>query len=153
MNFAKVIVWQQRWIVSFEDNSIFALGRQPVPGAKKAPLPAGWLEYFQKFPTATEHLPAHLAPQGTDFQQRVWRELLRIPLGETRTYGEIAAALGAPRAARAVGSACKSNPIPFLIPCHRVVPATGGVGHYLFGSKLKDRLLQEEKSCKQSNTG
>jgi len=82
--------------------------------------------------------------RGTAFQRRVWEELRRIPLGETRTYGEIAAAIDEPRAARAVGTACGKNPVPLVIPCHRVVPASGGVGNYGLGPERKRKLLESE---------
>lgn len=81
---------------------------------------------------------------GTDLQRRVWRELIRIPYGETRAYAEIAAAVGKPRAARAVGSANKRNRIPILIPCHRVVRADGGLGGYGSGIRIKKLLLKLE---------
>lgn len=82
--------------------------------------------------------------RGTAFQRRVWEELQRIPLGETRTYGEIAAAIDAPGASRAVGSACGANPVPVVIPCHRVLPASGGVGNYGLGPHRKQHLLEHE---------
>ena len=68
----------------------------------------------------------------------------RIPRGEVRTYGELAAIVGRPRAARAVGTAMARNPVPLLVPCHRVVPSSGGVGNYGFGSDLKAKLLAGE---------
>ena len=82
--------------------------------------------------------------RGTAFQRRVWEELQRIPLGETRTYGEIAAAIDAPGASRAVGSACGANPVPVVVPCHRVLPASGGIGNYGLGPRRKQRLLEHE---------
>jgi AraC family transcriptional regulator of adaptative response/methylated-DNA-[protein]-cysteine methyltransferase len=82
--------------------------------------------------------------RGTAFQRRVWEELQRIPLGETRTYGEVAAAIDAPRASRAVGSACGANPVPVVVPCHRVLPASGGIGNYGLGPRRKQRLLEQE---------
>jgi AraC family transcriptional regulator, regulatory protein of adaptative response / methylated-DNA-[protein]-cysteine methyltransferase len=82
--------------------------------------------------------------QGTAFQRRVWEELRRIPLGETRTYGDVAAAIDAPRASRAVGSACGANPVPVVVPCHRVVPSTGGIGNYGLGPRRKQHLLEQE---------
>lgn len=81
--------------------------------------------------------------EGTDFQQRVWRALIEIPYGETRTYKEIAAAVGSPGAARAVGQACAVNPLPLLAPCHRVT-ATGGIGGFGGGERLKRYLLRLE---------
>jgi AraC family transcriptional regulator of adaptative response/methylated-DNA-[protein]-cysteine methyltransferase len=88
--------------------------------------------------------------RGTAFQRRVWEELQRIPLGETRTYGEIAAAIGAPRASRAVGSACGANPVPVVVPCHRVLPASGGIGNYGLGPRRKQRLLEHEGAAPSS---
>ena len=81
---------------------------------------------------------------GTAFQRRVWEELRRIPVGEVRTYGEVAAAVGSPAASRAVGSACGANPVPVVVPCHRVVPASGGIGNYGLGPARKRRLLEAE---------
>lgn len=83
-------------------------------------------------------LPLHLI--GTEFQRRVWDELLRIPHGATRTYGEVARAIGKPGASRAVGLANNRNPVPIIVPCHRVV-AAGGMGGFGGGLDLKQRLL------------
>ena len=86
-----------------------------------------------------------LAPAGTDFQRLVWDELLRIPYGQTRTYGQVAAAIGRPSAARAVGGANNKNPIPLFIPCHRVVASGGQLGGYAFGVDVKRLLLDLER--------
>jgi methylated-DNA-[protein]-cysteine S-methyltransferase len=82
--------------------------------------------------------------EGTDFQLRVWRELENIRYGETRSYLEIAEAIGAPRAVRAVGAANGANPIPIVVPCHRVIGASGKLVGYGGGLPLKKRLLQLE---------
>ncbi len=82
--------------------------------------------------------------RGTVFQQRVWAELRQIPRGETRTYKQIAAAIGAPKAVRAVGSACGANPVALVIPCHRALRTDGGLGGYAWGIKRKSALLQLE---------
>jgi len=82
--------------------------------------------------------------KGTAFQQRCWQALREIPAGETRSYGEQAAMLGNPKASRAVGSANGANNIAVLIPCHRVVPASGGVGGYAYGPEIKAELLRRE---------
>jgi AraC family transcriptional regulator of adaptative response/methylated-DNA-[protein]-cysteine methyltransferase len=87
--------------------------------------------------------------RGTVFQRRVWRELRRIPRGATRTYAEIARAIGAPRAVRAVGSACGANPVALAVPCHRAVRTDGGLGGYAWGLQRKKRLLQLEKGKKE----
>lgn len=86
-----------------------------------------------------------LAPRGTEFQQRVWSELRRIPCGETRTYGEIARAIGQPRACRAVGMANNRNPIAILIPCHRVIGRDGSLTGYAAGLNVKRQLLELER--------
>jgi AraC family transcriptional regulator of adaptative response/methylated-DNA-[protein]-cysteine methyltransferase len=80
----------------------------------------------------------------TAFRRRVWEALRRIPAGQTRSYGEIAAEVGAPRAARAVGTACATNPIPIVVPCHRVVAANGKLGGYAGGLARKRQLLSAE---------
>ncbi len=83
---------------------------------------------------------------GTPFQQAVWRTARSIPYGETRSYGWIAAAIGRPRAARAVGQAMGSNPLGIIIPCHRVVAGDGGLGGFGGGLDMKRRLLGIEGS-------
>jgi len=93
--------------------------------------------------TPTQLPPLDLA-RGTAFQQSVWRELQTIAAGQTRSYGEVAAALGRPKASRAVGGACGANPLPLLIPCHRVLAAAGGLGGFSGGLQWKRRLLQAE---------
>lgn len=93
---------------------------------------------------ARDFLPLHLC--GTAFQLLTWTVLLDIAAGNTQTYGELAHRIGMPRAARAVGSALGANHLAFFVPCHRVLPAVGGVGNYRWGSTLKRRLLAEEAS-------
>ncbi len=87
--------------------------------------------------------------QGTVFQRRVWDELRRIPRGQTRSYGEIARAIGRPRAVRAVGSACGANPAALLIPCHRALRADGSLGGYAWGLARKEKLLALEKRARR----
>lgn len=85
-----------------------------------------------------------LSPSGTPFQQSVWRALQRIPFGQTRTYGEIAAELGNPGAARAIGRANATNPVCLLIPCHRVIGGDGSLTGFAFGEDVKLALLEHE---------
>lgn len=82
--------------------------------------------------------------RGTVFQQRVWAALVAIPRGETRTYKDIAKAIGAPKAVRAVGSACGANPVALVIPCHRALRTDGGLGGYAWGLGRKEKLLAME---------
>jgi AraC family transcriptional regulator of adaptative response/methylated-DNA-[protein]-cysteine methyltransferase len=81
---------------------------------------------------------------ASPFRGRVWEALRAIPRGQTRSYAEVARALGRPHAARAVGQACAANPVALLVPCHRVVPAAGGVGGYRWGAWRKRALLGAE---------
>ena len=90
-----------------------------------------------------------ITPSGTDFQKRVWTELCKIPYGETRTYSEIAAFLGNPKAARAVGNACNKNPILIAVPCHRVLGADGSLTGFAAGIIIKEYLLKLENSVVQ----
>ena len=82
--------------------------------------------------------------EGTEFRQDVLEAVRRIPYGETRTYSQIAEESGHPGAFRAVGTVCAENPIPIIIPCHRVIPASGGLGSYSGGTSLKRKLLVHE---------
>jgi len=105
-------------------------------------------QFKEYFSSAETFEKIDLAPEGTVFQKKVWRELLSIPLGETRTYGEIAQKLNS--GARAVGNACRKNPILILIPCHRVISKTG-IGGYA-GSTTGDeihfkRTLLQHEGC------
>lgn len=93
---------------------------------------------------ASPHLALPLDVRATAFQERVWKALQEIPWGETRSYGEIAAAVGRPGAARAVARACASNPAALVVPCHRVVRGDGEPGGYRWGAERKRRLLERE---------
>jgi O-6-methylguanine DNA methyltransferase len=85
-----------------------------------------------------------LAAHGTDFQKSVWTAMQAIPLGNTRSYGEIARSIGRPKAVRAVGGACGANPIPVLVPCHRILAANNKIGGFGGGLAWKRRLLTAE---------
>lgn len=94
--------------------------------------------------------PLPLAPAGTAWQRAVWQALTEIPYGETISYGELAARLGKPQAARAVGHANGSNPIPLIVPCHRVIGADGSLTGYGGGLDIKQRLLAHEAQAAQA---
>jgi AraC family transcriptional regulator of adaptative response/methylated-DNA-[protein]-cysteine methyltransferase len=100
-------------------------------------------------PTAAPELPIDVA--GTAFQEAVWRELRKIPPGETRSYAEIAAAIGQPKAVRAVGTANGDNHVAVLIPCHRVIRSDGSLGGYAGGLDRKRKLLEAEQGGRQSS--
>lgn len=93
--------------------------------------------------TLIKDLPLDL--QGTPFQLAVWAALLNIPKGETLSYSQLAAKVGKPKAVRAIGSACGANPIPFLVPCHRILRSDGSLGGFAFGLMMKQALLNREK--------
>lgn len=105
-------------------------------------------EYFAGKRTGFD-LP--LAPRGTEFQRSVWRQLQGIPYGETISYGELARRVGNPKASRAVGSANGANPLPIVIPCHRVIAANGTLGGFGGGLPTKQMLLALEQRTSISN--
>ena len=90
--------------------------------------------------------------QASAFQWKVWRELQKIPLGETRSYSEIASAIGSPKSVRAVASACASNRVAVVVPCHRAVRLDGGLGGYRWGVERKRRLLERERATREKRT-
>ncbi len=139
------------WLtIEATDQGVFGVTfgeRGPVQPAVST-LARGHLEAARRaladyFSGRVPSLPA-LDLQGSDFQRLVWRALLDIPWGEVRTYGEVAAALGRPGAARAVGAANGKNPVAILVPCHRVVAAGGRLGGYSGGLEVKRELLAHE---------
>ncbi len=94
---------------------------------------------------ATTDLPPLDLSCGTEFQLNVWTSLLKIRLGRTQSYGEIAKSIKKPKAVRAVGGACGANPIPLLLPCHRVLAANGKIGGFSGGLGWKEKLLARER--------
>ncbi|MCH7316181.1 methylated-DNA--[protein]-cysteine S-methyltransferase [Acinetobacter sp. ANC 3882] len=97
------------------------------------------LALFQKDQQQLDEIKLHL--KGTEFQLKVWQSLLKIPMGQLATYGDLAKAIDHPKAARAVGTAIGSNPVAFLIPCHRVIQSTGALGGYEWGTIRKTALI------------
>lgn len=119
------------------------------PKAQLAPAGEDFRDLFAQVVAAVEqpgpgNAAIPLDVKGTAFQQRVWEELRRIPHGETRSYGELAALLGNPNASRAVGGANGANNVAVLIPCHRVIAADGTLGGYAYGLEIKAELLRRE---------
>lgn len=98
------------------------------------------------------HFDLPLEPEGTEFQRSVWTALTEIPYGETRSYGEIAAEVGRPKAARAVGMANNRNPIAVIVPCHRVIGAGGALVGYAGGIERKTWLLAHEREARSANS-
>lgn len=102
-------------------------------------------EYFEG---KRKNFDVPLNPKGTKFMKEVWTALQNIPYGEVRTYGQIAQEVGNPKASRAVGMANHRNPIPIIIPCHRVIGSNGKLVGYALGMEMKEYLLEwEKKTC------
>lgn len=134
--------------IGYQDDAVTLLMRTDEPARDEGRTPLTDLVFQQ----VTEYLNGQRRDfdfpyvlRGTEFQQRVWRALCAIPYGETRTYGEVAAAVGSPGAARAVGMANHQNPILIAVPCHRVIGAGGKLVGYGSGLDMKEALLRLEK--------
>jgi AraC family transcriptional regulator of adaptative response/methylated-DNA-[protein]-cysteine methyltransferase len=114
---------------------------------------AGWAGVVRRHLEGQQaHLELPLDVRATAFQWRVWQHLRTIPRGQTRTYREVAEALGQPTAARAVARACATNPVSVVIPCHRIVRGDGGLGGYRWGLARKKQLLERERGDGQPPT-
>jgi methylated-DNA-[protein]-cysteine S-methyltransferase len=127
-----------------EDVSKISLG-PPAPAAMDAMMDGVVKDlqvFFEGKSVDFSRVPLDL--QGTPFQIKVWEELRRIPRGETISYRELASRVGQPQAVRAVGQANSRNPVPIIIPCHRVIAADGGLGGYSSGLERKEWLLKHE---------
>jgi len=119
--------------------------RQDFPRAELTRDPAATAEAARRLERpGFDGPPLPLAPRGTNFELKVWRALLHLPLGTLASYGDIARFIGSPRASRAVGRAVGANPISLLIPCHRVVQASGVLGNYGGGPLRKRAILAWE---------
>ncbi len=129
-------------LASVDDGAVPA-SRPDNPVLKKAAK-----ELSEYFAGERTEFTFPMEPKGTAFQKDVWNELLKIPYGETTTYGKIAMAIGNPKGARAVGMACNRNPIWIVVPCHRVVGASGALVGYALGTGMKQSLLELEKGHK-----
>ena len=151
------------WIgVAFSEHGVLRVTfpqttRQGVLGVLQIHLPGGTLATPDAFPEVVDQLRRYFSGQRVDFDvpldlsgysfflYRVWEATRAIPYGETRSYAELAAAVGRPRAYRAIGRAMAINPTPIIVPCHRVLRSDGGLGGYGGGLALKERLLEMER--------
>jgi len=112
----------------------------------------GWIDKILAHMRGQEpHLDLPTDVQATAFQRRVWEELRRIPYGVTRTYSEVARAIGRPTAVRAVARACATNPVSVVVPCHRVVREDGDLAGYRWGLERKRALLENESMSRSEN--
>ena len=102
-------------------------------------------EIYEYFQGDRKNFTVKLNLKGTEFQKKVWCELQNIPYGEVRTYKDIAIKIGNPKGARAIGMANNKNPIPLIIPCHRVIGSNGNLTGFAFGINIKEKLINLEK--------
>ena len=143
----------------FADNNglyriVFPCSANDIDGAAPPEERPGLLrdaagQLLQYFSGTRQNFDLPLTPRGTDFQHTVWKCMGHIPYGETRTYGELAAQLGNGNLARAVGGAANKNPLPLVIPCHRVIGASGRLTGFAGGLALKRYLLELEQKKAQ----
>lgn len=145
-----------RFTARYSDKGLAGLSfpeaRKISPGAKATDVPAQVRAWHRVTESALKKILAGNQPKefpplaltGTDFQKSVWRQMLKISSGKTKSYGEIAKAIGKPKAVRAVGGACGANPIPVLVPCHRVLAANKKIGGFSGGLDWKRSLLSRE---------
>lgn len=104
-----------------------------------------WMDsYYNQSPLPITHFQLEL--QGTLFQQTIWEYLTKIPFGRTLSYKDLGKKIGSEKYARAVGNACNKNPLPLLIPCHRIIQSNGHLGGFAYSKKLKEILLEFEKT-------
>ncbi|PZD78323.1 methylated-DNA--[protein]-cysteine S-methyltransferase [Mesonia sp. K7] len=135
--------------LAFSDDSIQAVEdlKSKFAKAKFEERPAVFqqnaIAIFQKNKTGLQQIKLHL--KGSDFQLKVWESLLKIPCGRLTTYGNIANDIDQPKASRAVGTAIGSNPVAYLIPCHRVIQSSGVIGNYMWGSTRKKAIIGWER--------
>lgn len=128
--------WCQDWVRRWEPGArVLSEGPGLVPVARQLAA------YFER---SLREFDLPLDMRGTEFQRQVWQALTGIPFGETRSYGQIAAQIGRPKAVRAVGAANGANPVPIVVPCHRVIGSNGKLTGYAGGLELKERLLALE---------
>lgn len=159
---AETLYWHEidspvgRLLLAGEGDSLIQVGFQsgprplrPAEGwvADEVPLRAVILQLGEYFAGKRRRFDLRLSPRGTEFQLRVWQALREIPYGDTISYGELARRIGKPSASRAVGLANGANPLPIIVPCHRVIGANGSLTGFGGGLPIKRKLLAlEEKS-------
>lgn len=133
------------------DAKLVAELREEYPRAEIAPATDTFERWVKEIVQRVEGKPPRmelpLDLQATAFQRRVWQELQQIPRGSTRTYSQVAKAMGNPRAVRAVARACATNPVSIVVPCHRVIREDGNLAGYRWGLSRKQQLLAQEQTA------
>lgn len=137
--------------IEYNENTILSIGKveehlelmlNEIPSLLSETVVSQLKEYFEG---NRKEFDFQYELKGTEFQKKVWTEISKIPYGETRSYKDIAIAIGNPKAVRAVGTACNKNPITIAIPCHRVVGSNGKLVGYEYGIDMKRKLLKLER--------
>lgn len=137
--------------IGYELDAVTSIRLSDGTGIQSQPSPISDLaaaQLSEYFAGTRKQFDFSINPEGTAFQRLVWHALMQIPYGETRSYGQIAAMIGKPKATRAVGAACNRNPIWLAIPCHRVLGADRSLTGYAGGIDMKRALLELEQSHK-----
>ena len=137
--------------ISFPQRSRAAKPEPDWQESQRGPVGEAMRQLREYFAGKRAAFDLPLAPEGTAFQRSVWRQLQQIPYGETISYGELARRVGNPKASRAVGSANGANPLPIVIPCHRVIAGDGTLGGFGGGLPTKQTLLALEGRSSASN--
>lgn len=139
------------------ENKLVAELREEYPRAEISSAKGSVQRWVREIVQRIEGMPAQgdlpLDLQATAFQRRVWQELQRIPRGTTRTYSQVARALGRPKAVRAVARACATNPVSVVVPCHRVIREDGSLAGYRWGLERKRALLSQERKSSELRRG
>lgn len=141
--------------IEYDKDTVISLGRTDVTeksGTKTALTNLAYAQIMEYFEGKRRIFTFPYELRGTEFQKKVWQTLCDIPYGETRTYKEIAVAVGNPKACRAVGMANNKNPIAIAVPCHRVIGADGKLVGYAGGLDMKEALLALEQKYKNTFT-
>jgi methylated-DNA-[protein]-cysteine S-methyltransferase len=134
------------WLAAADDGGLGSIAFHGPPAATSddAVLREAEDQLHAYFARQLRRFDLPLAPRGTEFQRRVWDAVTAVPYGATTTYAALAAAIGSPRASRAVGAANGRNPLPIVVPCHRVIGASGALTGYGGGLEVKQALLAHE---------
>ena len=131
--------------ISWDESSFKKVAnKKPSSSPKKTVLLQAKMQLLEYFNGERDVFDLALSPKGTEFQNKVWKQLQKIPFGKTKSYGDIASKINNPKAMRAVGMANRNNPIPIIIPCHRVIGSNGKLTGFAGGLDLKKRLLDCE---------
>lgn len=139
------VLWEESKIIKISFGKIYVQGKSAVNSNMFKKICKELDGYFYK---GNRKINILVEPCGTEFQKNVWNAIELIPYGKTLSYADIAVHIGNPKAVRAVGTACGSNPIPIIIPCHRVVGKNGKLAGYAGGLEIKKKLLDLEKHNK-----